>query len=67
MTHSALTPLRYALSDVAKMLALSRSTLYARIAEGKLAIQKDGGRTFVTTAELDRYLKALDGEVQRAP
>jgi excisionase family DNA binding protein len=60
MTHSALAPLRYALSDVAKMLGLSRSTLYARIAAGKLIVQKDGGRTFVSSAELERYLTALE-------
>jgi hypothetical protein len=33
-------------------LGLSRSTLYIRIAEGKLDIQKDGRRTFVSAVKL---------------
>jgi excisionase family DNA binding protein len=60
MTHSPLAPLRYSLREVEKLLGLSRSTLYARIAEGKLAIQKDGRRTFVSAVELNRYMLALE-------
>jgi excisionase family DNA binding protein len=66
MTHLPLAPLRYSLREVEKLLGLSRSTLYARIAAGKLLIQKDGGRTFVSSAELDRYLKALDQDARSA-
>lgn len=51
-----LAPLRYSMREVQRLLGLSRSTLYARIADGKLAIQKDGRRTFVLASELDRYL-----------
>jgi excisionase family DNA binding protein len=57
MTHHTLAPLRYSLTEVGKLLGLSRSTLYTRIAEGKLAIQKDGRRTFILATELQRYLE----------
>jgi len=60
MTHSPLAPLRYSLREVEKLLGLSRSTLYTRIAEGKLVIQKDGRRTFVCATELARYLERLN-------
>jgi hypothetical protein len=42
--------------------------LYAHIAEGKLAIHKDGGRTFITALELARYIQALaDSKVPLPP
>jgi excisionase family DNA binding protein len=52
-------PLRYSLPEVARLLGLSRSTLYTRISEGKLAIHKDGRRTFVLASELERYVQRL--------
>jgi excisionase family DNA binding protein len=60
MTHTPVAPLRYSLREVERLLGLSRSTLYARIADGKLTIQKDGRRTFVLASELDRYLGTGD-------
>jgi excisionase family DNA binding protein len=66
ITHSPLTPLRYSLNDVQKLLGLSRSTLYSRIAEGKLTVQKDGRRTFVLATELQDYLQRQT-PVPRAP
>jgi excisionase family DNA binding protein len=58
-----LAPLRYSLREVQRLLGLSRSTLYARITDGKLAIQKDGRRTFVLASELDRYLGTRESPV----
>ena len=57
MNGTVITPLRYSLREVEKLLGLSRSTLYTRIAEGKLAIHKDGRRTFVLATELQDYLQ----------
>jgi hypothetical protein len=51
-----LPQLRYPLTDVAKILHLSRATLYERIKVGRLVIQKDGRRSFVTTDEIRRYI-----------
>jgi excisionase family DNA binding protein len=39
---------------------LSRATLYARIKSGQLRVVKDGGRTFITGSELERYLRARE-------
>lgn len=54
--HDPLPQLRYPLTDVAKILHLSRATLYERIKAGKLAIHKDGRRSFVSASELRRYV-----------
>lgn len=47
---------RYALSEAFQLLGIARSVGYVRIREGALHIQKDGRRSFVTAAELDRYV-----------
>jgi excisionase family DNA binding protein len=60
MTQSLIAPLRYSLREAQTLLGLSRSTLYTRIAAGKLTVHKDGRRTFVLAAELDRYLATLN-------
>ena len=51
-----LAPLRYSIAEAVSLLGLSRSTLYARVADGRIAIHKDGRRTFILAIELDRYL-----------
>jgi hypothetical protein len=35
-------------------------TLYNRIQAGSLKRQKDGSRTYITRAELERYVEACD-------
>jgi hypothetical protein len=37
-------------------LRISRATLYQRIRERRITIQKDGRRSFITAAELQRYV-----------
>jgi excisionase family DNA binding protein len=59
MVHKSLAPLRYSIAQAAQLLQLSRATLYGRIQEGRLSVQKDGRRTFITAAELARYLRLL--------
>ena len=54
---------RYTIEEACQLTRLSRATLYERIAAGRLAVVKDGRRTFVTGAELERYLSAPGDEV----
>lgn len=49
-------PLRLEINEAARMLRLSRTTLYERIRAGELRTQLDGRRRFITTAELERYI-----------
>src|SRR5215469_5865310 len=54
----ALPPLRFEVSEAAQILRMSRAQLYNRIHEGSLKPQKDGARTYITRAELERYVEA---------
>ena len=54
----SLPQLRFEISEVAKILRISRATLYQRIREGRLFIHKDGRRSFVAADELLRYVNA---------
>ena len=51
-----LPQLRFEIAEVAKILRISRATLYGRIRDGRICTQKDGRRTFVTATELQRYV-----------
>ena len=57
MAEPITNPLRYSIAQATILLGLSRSTLYTRVAEGKLTIHKDGRRTFVSAIQLHRYLR----------
>jgi excisionase family DNA binding protein len=54
----ALPPLRFAVTEAAQILRMSRAQLYIRIHEGSLKPQKDGARTYITRTELERYVQA---------
>ena len=41
---------------------MSRAQLYNRIQDGSIHPQKDGARTYITRAELARYVQACDPE-----
>jgi excisionase family DNA binding protein len=56
---------RYHVAEAAKVLGISRSRLYERIAEGRIAIVKDGRAAFVTAQELLRYARTTQGPVER--
>jgi hypothetical protein len=49
-------PPRNTIPEVSQVTRLSRASVYDRIARGLLRVTKDGNRTFVTGAELERYL-----------
>jgi excisionase family DNA binding protein len=52
--------MRFDITEAARILRLSRATLYERVREGKIKTQKDGRRSFITVTELQRYIAAKD-------
>ncbi len=54
----ALPSLRFEVREAAQILRMSRAQLYHRINEGSLKPQKDGARTYITCAELERHVQA---------
>ena len=53
-----LPSLRFEITEAAQILRMSRAQLYNRIHDGALTPQKDGARTYVTRAELERYVES---------
>lgn len=53
-----LPQLRFEIIEAARILRLSRATLYERIRAGEISAQKDGRRTYITASELQRYVLA---------
>ncbi len=45
--------------EVCARLNISRGTFYNRINAGEITAVKNGSRTFVTAAELERYCRSL--------
>jgi excisionase family DNA binding protein len=52
----SLPQLRFEILEAAKILRISRATLYERINAGLIVVQKDGRRIFITESELRRYV-----------
>ena len=50
--------LRFEIVEAAQILRMSRAQLYNRIQEGCIRLQKDGSRSYITHAELERYVDA---------
>ena len=48
-------PLRVGVPESARLLGISRSLLYLRIARGHISVVKDGQRTLIGMDELRRY------------
>jgi excisionase family DNA binding protein len=57
---AVLPNLRFAVSEAARVLRVSRALIYHRIHQGSLRAQKDGARTFITQAELERYVESCN-------
>jgi hypothetical protein len=51
---------RNTITEFCEISGLARATVYKRIASGLLRVTKDGARTFVTGAEIERYLAACE-------
>ena len=52
----SLPQLRFDIPEAARILRLSRATIYERIRTGQITTQKDGRRSYVTAEELQRYV-----------
>ena len=50
---------RFDLVEATAILRMSRATLYERIRQGAITSQKDGRRSYITAAELERYVAQL--------
>jgi Helix-turn-helix domain len=55
-----LPSLRFEILEAARILRMSRAALYIRINRGSIKIQKDGGRTYITLVELERYVASCN-------
>ena len=58
--------LLYPAPEAARLLGRHRTTLYHLAREGRLELVRDGGRTYVTAAEIARFLANLE-RVEVAP
>lgn len=54
LTHDA-ERLRYSIPEASYMLGLSVATIWRRVKAEELEVTRDGGRTFITRRELERY------------
>jgi len=62
----SLPSLRFEIPEAAQILRMSRAQLYIRIGEGTIRAQKDGSRTYITRAELERYVESCAGRFYTA-
>jgi len=53
-----LPQIRFDMMEAARILRISRATLYERIKAGEIRTQKDDRRSYVTATELQRYVTA---------
>jgi len=51
-----LPQIRFDITEASRILRLSRASLYERIRLGEIRTQKDGRRSYITAAELERYV-----------
>jgi excisionase family DNA binding protein len=51
-----LPQLRFEIIEAARILRMSRATLYQRIRAGLIKAQRDGRRRYITADELQRYI-----------
>ena len=56
VTLESLPQLRFEILEAARILRMSRATLYERIRIGEIKAQKDGRRRYITAVELNRYI-----------
>ena len=66
-TRDTLPALRFEVIEAAQILRMSRAQLYNRIHDGSISRQKDGARTYITRAELERYVESCAAVKSAAP
>ena len=55
-----LPPLRYAVPEAAAIIRKSVAGVYIAAKQGRIKIVKDGRRSYITRAELERYAATCD-------
>ncbi|PZR12713.1 MAG: hypothetical protein DI536_14140 [Archangium gephyra] len=60
-----IAPLRLSVQEACIALGLSKTSLFERIKSGRLHASKDGGRTFITRAEIERYVAACESSTTK--
>jgi hypothetical protein len=58
LSAESLPQIRFDITEASRILRMSRASLYERIRLGEIKSQKDGRRSYVTAAELQRYVSA---------
>jgi hypothetical protein len=54
----SLPQIRFDITEASRILRMSRASLYQRVRLGEIKAQKDGRRSYVTAAELQRYVSS---------
>jgi excisionase family DNA binding protein len=52
-------PVAYSVSDVLKLVGISRTKFYALVGTGEIKVRKIGNRTIVLARDLDAWLESL--------
>ena len=60
LASQSLPQLRFEIVEAARILRMSRATLYERIRAGLINAQRDGRRRYITAVELQRYVTSED-------
>ena len=60
LASQSLPQLRFEIVEAARILRMSRATLYERIRAGLIKAQRDGRRRYITAVELQRYVTSED-------
>ena len=60
LASQSLPQLRFEIVEAARILRMSRATLYERIRAGLIKAQRDGRRRCITAVELQRYVTSED-------
>lgn len=66
MSNTERLRVAYSVAEVAELVGLSRSTLYAEMSAGRLAFVKVGSRRLILRTAIDSYTSALAAEPAQA-
>jgi predicted site-specific integrase-resolvase len=59
LPRDPLPQLRFEIVEAARILRMSRATLYERIRVGQIKAQRDDRRRYITAVELQRYVTSM--------
>lgn len=52
-------PVAYSVSDVLRLIGISRTKFYALVGTGEIKVRKVGNRTIILARDLDAWLESL--------